>query len=138
MNMKPKPLHTLLTVVGSTLLAGCAWAENDSALFKSRLIFPPQSKHVHSSSIVECPNGDLLAVWFHGSGERTANDVVIQGSRLKKGAEAWGEVFVAADTPGLPDCNPVVFLDGRQRLWLAWVIVLRIERHVAYPSLAHP
>jgi len=125
--MKPKPLHTLLTVVGHTLLAGCAWAENDSAWFKSRLIFPPQSKHVHSSSIVECPNGDLLTVWFHGSGERTANDVVIQGSRLTKGAEAWGDVFVAADTPGLPDCNPVVFLDGRQRLWLAWVAV-RVNR----------
>ena len=30
-------------------------------------IFPLQGKHVHSSSIVECPNGDLLACWFHGS-----------------------------------------------------------------------
>jgi predicted neuraminidase len=76
---------------------------------------------------VECPNGDLLAVWFHGSGERTANDVVIQGARLKQGETAWGEVFVAADTPGLPDCNPVVFLDGRQRLWLAWMVV-RVNR----------
>ncbi|MHC4074033.1 MAG: exo-alpha-sialidase, partial [Planctomycetota bacterium] len=38
-------------------------------------IFPLQGKHVHSSSIVECPNGDLLACWFHGSGERTADDV---------------------------------------------------------------
>jgi len=109
------------------LLPGCAWAESDSELFKSRLIFPAQAKHVHSSSVVECPNGDLLAVWFHGSGERSANDVVIQGARLKKGASAWGEVFVAADTPGLPDCNPVVFLDGRQRLWLAWVVV-RVNR----------
>lgn len=121
--MKPKHLQTLFGVLSSTLLAGCAWAESNPAFFKSQLIFPAQSKHVHSSSIVECPNGDLLAVWFHGSGERTANDVIIQGARLKRGAEAWGEVFVAADTPGLPDCNPVVFLDGRQRLWLAWLVV---------------
>lgn len=49
-------------------------------------IFPLQEKHVHSSSIVECPNGDLLACWFHGSGERTADDVVIRGARLKKGS----------------------------------------------------
>lgn len=113
--------------LGSALLTGGAWAESNSEPFRSRLIFPAQAQHVHSSSIVECPNGDLLAVWFHGSGERTANDVVIQGARLKKGTEAWGEVFVAADTPGLPDCNPVVFLDGRQRLWLTWPVV-RLNR----------
>jgi len=91
--------------------------------FRSRSIFPPQEKHVHSSSLVELPNGDLLAVWFHGSGERTADDVVIQGARLQRGAEAWDEPFLAADTPHLPDCNPVVFLDGQQRLWLIWIVV---------------
>jgi predicted neuraminidase len=127
MNTKPKHLHTLFVMIGSMLLAGCAWAESNSEQIRSRLIFPAQTKHVHSSSIVECPNSDLLAVWFHGSGERTANDVVIQGARLKQGETAWGEVFVAADTPGLPDCNPVVFLDGRQRLWLAWLVV-RVNR----------
>ena len=47
-------------------------------------IFPFQNQHVHGSSIIEAPNGDLLACWFYGSGERTANDVIIQGSRLKK------------------------------------------------------
>ncbi|MBN2593373.1 MAG: hypothetical protein JXA81_07695, partial [Sedimentisphaerales bacterium] len=49
-------------------------------------IFPLQQKHVHSSSIVECPNGDFLTCWFHGSGERKADDVVIQGARLQKGS----------------------------------------------------
>lgn len=126
--MKPAHPPTLTAVIIiSLLLAGHALAASGQEPMHSRLIFPAQSKHVHSSSIVECPNGDLLAVWFHGSGERTANDVVIQGSRLKQGAAAWGEVFVAADTPGLPDCNPVVFLDGRQRLWLVWPVV-RLNR----------
>lgn len=110
-------------LIGLALMATSAWAAGGRELFESRLIFPAQDKHVHSSSVVECPNGDLLAVWFHGSGERTANDVVIQGARLRKGAPAWSEVFVAADTPGLPDCNPVVFRDGRERLWLVWVMV---------------
>ena len=74
---------------------------------KHRLIFPFQSKHVHSSSIVQCPNGDLLAVWFHGTGERTANDVQIQGSRLRHGQDTWDPPFIAADTPNVPDLtNP--------------------------------
>jgi len=91
--------------------------------FETEYIFPLQSKHVHSSSIVACPNGDLLACWFHGSGERTANDVAVQGARKKAGATAWDPVFLMADTPDLPDCNPVLFIDPQQRLWLFWVAV---------------
>lgn len=90
---------------------------------QSRLIFPLQEKHVHGSSIVELPNGDLLACWFYGSGERTANDVLIQGARLKKGESQWSPVFLMADTPNLPDCNPVLYLDQKQKLWLFWVAV---------------
>jgi predicted neuraminidase len=86
-------------------------------------IFPMQGKHVHSSSIIECPNGDLLACWFHGSGERTADDVVIQGARLKKGSKKWSPVFLMADTPNFPDCNPVLFVDQKERLWLFWITV---------------
>ena len=51
--------------------------------FQQSSIFPLQDKHVHGSSIVETSNGDLLACWFYGSGERTANDVLIKGSRLR-------------------------------------------------------
>jgi len=87
-------------------------------------IFPLVKDHVHASSIVECPNGDLLVCWFHGSGERTADDVRIEGARLKKGTEAWSPVFLMADTPGFPDCNPVLFVDGQDRLWLFWIAVL--------------
>ena len=92
--------------------------------FTVESIFAPQDKHVHASSIVECPNGDLLACWFHGSGERTANDVVVQGARKTNGAEAWSSVFTMADTPGLPDCNPVLFVDAQERLWLFWAAVV--------------
>ena len=75
------------------------------------LIFPLQEKHVHSSSIVELPNGDLLVCWFKGSGERWSNDVFIQGARLRKGESKWSEPFLMADTPGQPDCNPMMFLN---------------------------
>jgi predicted neuraminidase len=90
---------------------------------QDHFIFPLQEKHVHSSSIVECPNGDLLACWFHGSGERTADDVVIQGARLRKGNTQWSPVFLMADTPDFPDCNPVLFVDQKERLWLFWIAV---------------
>lgn len=90
--------------------------------FQSQLIFPPQSQHVHSSSIVELPSGDLMACWFQGSGERSANDVAIMGARLKKGANQWSSPFLMADTPNLPDCNPVLFLDNQERLWMFWIV----------------
>ncbi len=93
-------------------------------LYESELIFPPQGKHVHGSSIVECPNGDLLVCWFYGSGERSADDVLIQGARKRKKTGKWSPVFEMADTPNVPDCNPVLFRDDRDRLWLFWIVVV--------------
>lgn len=93
------------------------------AVAEPTLIFPLQEKHVHSSSIVECPNGDMLAVWFYGSGERKSNDVRLRGARLKKGSTDWSPVFEMADTPDLPDCNPVMYIDADDKLWLIWLVV---------------
>lgn len=94
-----------------------------SASFQAELIFPPNAFHNHGSSVVETPGGDLLAVWFHGTGERQADDVALQGARKSAGEEAWSEPFLMADTPDLPDCNPVLFVDGRGVLWLFWIAV---------------
>ena len=88
--------------------------------FQSSLIFPMQDMHVHSSSIVQTPDGDFLACWFHGSGERTADDVLVQGARLEQGSAEWSEIFVMANSPGFPDCNPVLFIDANERLHLFW------------------
>lgn len=98
-----------------------AWAEPE---IQGELIFPQQGEHCHGSSIVQLPNGDFLAVWFQGSGERSANDVRINGARLARGATAWSDVMLIADTPNLPDCNPVLFLDSTDRLWLFWIRVV--------------
>lgn len=99
-------------------------AAGAAGALEQQFIFPLQDKHVHASSIVETPGGDLLAAWFHGSGERTADDVRIQGARLRNGASEWSPVFDMADTPEFPDCNPVLFIDSQERLWLFWVVVL--------------
>ena len=80
-------------------------------VFEVQKIFPVQDDHVHGSTIVELPNGDLLAGWFQGSGERWADDVKIMGSRKKMGHMEWSEPFTLADVKEFPDCNPVLFLD---------------------------
>ena len=96
----------------------------EAALFESELIFPLETWHNHASCIVEAPNGDLLVCWFHGSGERTADDVKIEGARLQKGRHRWGPRFTMADTPGLPDGNPCMFIDPKGRLWLLHTTIL--------------
>ena len=90
----------------------------------SELIFPLEHWHNHGSCIVEAPNGDLIVCWFHGSGERTADDVKVEGARRRKGAKAWSLRFTMADTPGYPDTNCCMFIDPQGRLWLMWPTIL--------------
>jgi predicted neuraminidase len=94
-----------------------------NAIKQQMLLFPQQEQHVHGSSIVSLPNGDFLVAWFQGSGERTADDVRIMGARLKKGTSKWSEPFLMADTPDIPDCNPVLFLNAEGKLFLVWIAV---------------
>ena len=96
----------------------------EKPFLRSELLFPLEHWHNHGSCIVECPNGDLLVCWYHGSGERTANDVVVLGARKKKNGVAWSNSFLLADTPGYPDTNPAMFIDPRKRLWLMWPTIL--------------
>lgn len=100
-----------------------AWGD-EVPFHRSALLFPPEHWHNHGSCLVEAPNGDLIASWFHGSGERTADDVRIEGARLRMGAAAWSERFTMADTPEYPDTNCCLFIDPQQRLWLLWPTIL--------------
>jgi predicted neuraminidase len=101
--------------------------------FLTSIIFPYQDEHVHGSTIVELPNGDLLTAWFQGSGERWADDVKILGSRLVKGDTAWSPGFLMADVRGFPDINPILFMDTQQRLWLMWYPVLANQWETSIP-----
>ena len=84
------------------------------------LIFPLEHWHNHGSCIVECPNGDMLVCWFHGSGERKSDDVEILGARLSKKTGTWSKPFPMADTPEFPDTNCCMIVDQEQKLWLLW------------------
>ncbi len=115
-------LLTLLFLIISIVASG-QQKDSYNAIIEKEFIFPPQAEHAHGSSIVALPNGDFLACWFQGSGERTADDVRIMGSRLGKGKSEWEKPFVMADTPGIPDCNPVLFLNNKKKLFLVWIAV---------------
>ncbi len=92
--------------------------------FESVAIFPAENKHNHASCVIELGNGDLLAAWYRGSGERTADDVEIQGAWLRAGESRWGPRFTMADTPGYPDCNPALFAAPDHTIWLFWPTIL--------------
>ena len=109
------------TILAGLLALACATAASQ---YSGELIFPPEKWHNHSSSIVELPNGDLLVCWVHGSGERTADDVLINGARWNHTTGRWTVPFLMADTPGFPETNPVLFLDNRQRLFFMWPLIV--------------
>jgi predicted neuraminidase len=112
--------HALAVLTAIVAAASVPAAELQYA---AELIFPLESWHNHSSSIVELPSGDLLVCWFHGSGERTADDVLIRGARWRR-ARGWTAPFTMADAPGFPETNPVLFIDQRERLFFFWPLII--------------
>lgn len=124
MNPALTPKKKLFGMLLSITWCSLASASTPNGFCRSELIFPLETWHNHASCIVEAPNGDLLACWFHGSGERTADDVIIEGARLKKGSKEWSQRFVLSDTPGFPDGNPCLYVDPSERLWLFHTVIL--------------
>jgi predicted neuraminidase len=112
-------LAVVVCVIASAVMGPAAGPE-----YSSELIFPLESWHNHSSSIVETPKGDLLVCWFHGSGERTADDVLIRAARWSTQKKSWSPPFTLADAPGFPETNPVLFIDRRERLFFFWPLII--------------
>ena len=132
-----KTILRLLILWVAILLWGCGKkieTEKKDTAFLQIEIFPSQDEHAHGSTIVELPNGDLLAAWFQGYGERWADDVRIMGARLLKGENHWGEPFVMADVPDFPDINPVLFIDQQETLWLVWYTVIANQWSTSLPK----
>lgn len=137
---------TFSSLIAGLVLANGQVADTKVAVVDSVLVFPLQAQHVHGSSVVELPDGDLLLAWFQGSGERTADDVRIMGARKNKGSGKWSEPFELADTPHLPDCNPVLFM-VKNKLFLVWIAVqankwehsiLRVRSTITYVGKGAP
>ena len=128
--------HNIFIGILAFTISSCDDSANNRAdqggIYK-QMIFPYQSEHVHGSTVVALPGGDVLTAWFQGSGERWADDVRIMGSRLEKGDTTWSEPFLMADVKGFPDINPVLFLDKNERLWLMWYPVIANQWETSIP-----
>jgi predicted neuraminidase len=121
--MHPKLVRYLVRFgLAWTVLAAASRADPPS--FETAAIFPMNSKHNHASCVVQTKEGNLLAAWYAGSGERKSDDVVIEGAWLDPRGTHWGQKFLMADTPGYPDCNPSIFAPPDGSLWLFWPTIL--------------
>jgi len=74
------------------------------------------SGHNHSPAIAECPNGDLLAVWF-SCGDEGGNELAVIASRLRRGATEWEEASPFWDGPDINDHGPKLWFDGDRTLF---------------------
>lgn len=89
--------------------------------FSSELIFErvPDATAFHCSTIAEAGNGDLLCLWYGGSYE-SADDQSLFLARRRKGERTWDSPQVLIRGPKPLPGNGVIFVDGRQQVWIVW------------------
>ena len=89
---------------------------------KPFVIIPPDSAgplfswHNHSPAIAECPNHDLLAIWYScvDEGGTELNNLA---SRLRSGATEWEPASLFWDGPDVNDHGPKLWWDGEKTLY---------------------
>lgn len=77
---------------------------------------PLFSGHNHSPAIAECPNGDLLAVWYSCVDE-AGTELNNLASRLRAGAAEWEPASLFWDGPDVNDHAPKLWWDGERTLF---------------------
>ncbi|NBV20420.1 MAG: glycoside hydrolase [Proteobacteria bacterium] len=77
---------------------------------------PLFSRHNHSPAITECPNGDLLAVWFSCVDEG-GSELCNAASRLRYGTTEWEIASPFWDGPDVNDHAPKLWWDGERKLF---------------------
>lgn len=82
----------------------------------------PSRNYLHAPTIAQLPSGDIVAAWYEGSGEEMADDVHIAASVYD--GRSWGTSSVVADTPNVPDTNPILVQGGDGVTRIIWSIVL--------------
>ncbi|MBN2392866.1 MAG: exo-alpha-sialidase [Anaerolineae bacterium] len=86
-------------------------------MLQSQAVFRPTSAYpsCHAATLVELPDGTLLAAWFAGTHEGHP-DVAIWLARYD-GAK-WNQPLKVVDESTVPLWNPVLFRDQMDTLWL--------------------
>ena len=77
---------------------------------------PVYALHNHDPAIVECPNGDLLAVWYTCASE-TNRELSQAASRLRWGTEEWEPAAPFWNTPDRNDHAPALWFDGKETIY---------------------
>jgi predicted neuraminidase len=75
----------------------------------------PRYPSCHAATLVELPDGHLLAAWFAGTHEGHP-DVAIWLARFD--GDGWSKPTMVADEPSVPLWNPVLFWDKTDTVWL--------------------
>ena len=97
------------------MLAANAWAQRPAhtlGFIWEEAPFP----RAHASTIVQAPDGSLIAAWFGGSGEGQ-KDVGVWSSRRPQGGE-WSPPVQLYKEPDQPAWNPVLFRGDGETIWL--------------------
>jgi sulfatase modifying factor 1 len=77
---------------------------------------PMFSTHNHDPAIVECPNGDLLAI-FYSCVSEPGRELALLAARLRHGKEEWDDASPFWDAPDRNDHAPAMWFDGKNTLF---------------------
>jgi len=77
---------------------------------------PMYSEHNHDPALVDCPNGDLLAIWYSCRDE-PGRELAILASRLRYGADQWEPASPFWDAPDRNDHAPAFWFNGRDTIY---------------------
>ena len=77
---------------------------------------PLFSRHNHCPALVNCPNGDMLAIWYTTRTE-PGRELGICASRLRYGSEEWEPASPFWDAPDRNDHASALYLDGQGTIY---------------------
>ncbi|HUT30555.1 MAG TPA: SUMF1/EgtB/PvdO family nonheme iron enzyme [Sedimentisphaerales bacterium] len=77
---------------------------------------PLYEKHNHFTSVTECPNGDLIAIWHTCIGE-SGRELAVAASRLRYGRQEWEPASPFWDAPDRNDHGHAMWFDGKERIY---------------------
>jgi len=77
---------------------------------------PLFSGHNHDPGIIECANGDLLAIWYTTVTER-GREMTVASSRLRHGKDQWEPASLFWDAPDRNDHAPALWFDGQKTIY---------------------
>ncbi|KRF06831.1 hypothetical protein ASG89_18445 [Paenibacillus sp. Soil766] len=91
-------------------------SETDSQLREAYLPIPYPNDN-HAANLLELDNGDLLCVWFSGSGEGNPDTNVLM-SRLSAGSNEWTAPMQLSGDIERSEQNPILHQAPDGKLWL--------------------